>query len=108
MTTIFFERPEALLLLAPAIIIILFFTFKNFIKFHYEFEKRTYLKKRQRKRVFAAILRVIIAAAIIIALAGPITVEEKHSQGDMRIKIFVDDSRSMEMYDRTVASKLRA
>ncbi len=108
MTTIFFERPEALLLLAPAIIIILFFTFKNFIKFHDEFEKRTYLKKRQRKRVFAAILRVIIAAAIIIALAGPITVEEKHSQGDMRIKIFVDDSRSMEMYDRTVASKLRA
>ncbi|TAL51885.1 MAG: VWA domain-containing protein [Nanoarchaeota archaeon] len=107
MTTIYFERPWALFLLLPAIIIILILSFRNFIKFHDNFEKQNYLKRRRARRFWMGVSRVIIISAVIIALAGPSTIQEQKQQGELRLKIFVDDSRSMELYDTGVAQRLK-
>ncbi len=107
MTTIFFERAWALIAIAPVAIIILMLTFRNVLRFHDDFERRTYTKKRRGRRILLAFTRIIIVSAVLVALAGPTTVDERRTQGDMHLKIFVDDSRSMELFDRSVAERLK-
>ena len=107
MTTIYFERAWALFLIIPAVIIVLILSFKNFVKFRDNFERVNYTKNRRARRWLMAFSRVIITIAILVALAGPTTVEENKVQGELKLKIFVDDSRSMELFDKGVADKLK-
>ena len=107
MTTIYFERAWALFLIIPAVIIVLILSFKNFVKFRDNFERVNYTKNRRARRWLMAFSRVIITIAILVALAGPTTVEENKVQGELKLKIFVDDSRSMELFDKGVAGRLK-
>ncbi|MEK6967375.1 MAG: VWA domain-containing protein, partial [Nanoarchaeota archaeon] len=107
MTTIYFERPWALFIIAPVLVLIIILSFKNLLKFRDQFERINYIKKRRLRRFFLTFSRILITGALLIALSAPTTIEEKREQGELRMKIFVDDSRSMELFDKETAQRLK-
>ncbi len=102
-----FQRPEILFLIVPALIIIFFLTKADLIRFRNRKEKEDYNRSKRWLRAFVMLTRLIIAACLIIALAGPYTIDKKMSEGNPRLKILLDRSGSFDMFDRDVGEGMK-
>ena len=98
----YFERPYVLLFYILILIGLLYLINKNFLSLPQEI-----LKKNKSRRLFIFISRALIFLLLIIALAGPFVEKSKTIQGEPKLKILVDNSTSMQLYDITVADRLK-
>lgn len=104
-----FLFPNRFLYLIPLIIILIFLTWKDLVKLtERDAERNKELVKRRRKyKIIIFISRSLISALLVAALATPfVDVREKLS-GDKTLTILVDNSASMDIYDKTVIDTLK-
>ncbi len=100
----YFERPFYLFLIIPILIILIYFIRKDFIKFYYD---DLVIKRRKKVQVFVFISRLLIFIALILALASPYIQIPDKVLGDPKVKIFVDNSTSMDLYDLSKLNSFR-
>ncbi len=99
----YFETPYIILLIIPIIIILIYLIKKDFVKIY----SLNDIKKR-KIRNFALISRIFIFLLLIIALASPYVETTKIIKGDPKIKILIDNSTSMGLFDLDFISSLVA
>ncbi len=98
----YFERPYVLFIYLFIFIVLIYLINKNFVELSLE-----NIKKSKSKRLFIFISRALVFLLLIIALAGPFIEKSKTIHGEPRIKILVDNSTSMQLYDLKIADKLK-
>ncbi len=92
----YFERPYTLLLIIPAVILLIYFFRKDFVKLHISREDET-RKRRLGRYIFFS--RIIVVMLLIISIASPYFETTKTVKGDPNVKILIDNSTSMELFD---------
>ncbi|TKJ17859.1 hypothetical protein CEE44_05050 [Candidatus Woesearchaeota archaeon B3_Woes] len=102
----FIEYPFVLALIIPVIIALIILINRTFIKFNNEQEKREYNRAHKGKRIFITITRSLIALYLLIALSSPYTLKEDVVKGDYSLKILVDNSTSMSLFDNSVVNEV--
>jgi uncharacterized membrane protein len=98
----YFEQPFVVLLAIPLVLISLWLLRREFIKLK---EDPDVVKQKRRARKVMSVTRTIIIICLCIALASPYIQHEKIIDGDPYIKLLVDNSTSMDLFE-TVAPQL--
>src|SRR3989344_6161406 len=91
-----FNNPWLILLIVPLAVILYLFFKRNIFNIDSDF--------KNRKLIF--LTRVIIIFFLLIAISGPFIEKLSVVQGNPKLKIFVDNSTSMELFDNSVLTKL--
>ncbi len=104
---IVFETPMVLALIPIALIFLFIFIRINFVKFRSTAERVEFFKQRNRMRWWLFITRGTVLVLLLVALAGPATVQTKTVQGDPFLHIFTDESQSYSVYDTSVLPRLQ-
>lgn len=102
----FIEYPYLLACIIPAIIAVIILIRLNLIKFQNIDKKKDFNYFNRGVRIFLGISRSIIAVLILIALSSPYTIKEEITQGDYALKILVDNSTSMNLFDKKVVNSV--
>lgn len=92
----YFEQPWAILLLIPAILIIYFVIKKKFVTVK---EDPDVIKQKKRLGRILFLTRVLIILLLLIALASPYRITSTVIKGDAYVKLLVDNSTSMELFE---------
>ncbi|MBD3361550.1 VWA domain-containing protein [Candidatus Woesearchaeota archaeon] len=92
----YLENPYVLLLIIPILIVLFFIMRRDFVKIKQDPET---VRKKHRLRSIMFITRSLMALLILIALASPFYDAHKTIEGDPYIKILVDNSSSMQLYE---------
>ncbi|MFH0868066.1 MAG: VWA domain-containing protein [Candidatus Woesearchaeota archaeon] len=99
------------LLIIPLIIVLYFVIKRNFINFFNKSEQTSYEKEKKGQRTKFFIIRSLILALVLIAIASPFLLEAKTVKGNPRITILVDNSTSFNLFEpgieKELASKLK-
>ncbi|MBI4150167.1 VWA domain-containing protein [Candidatus Woesearchaeota archaeon] len=101
------KYPYALFLYIPLIILTIWLIRRNFVRFHKKEEELEYLKTHRGMRRFMVIARLITFLLLMIAVASPFRLEEKVVKGDLSLTLLTDTSDSFQLFDTTVAGKLK-
>lgn len=94
--------PWAILGMIPAVIVILIVLHKRF----FAAKEESARADAQRKLMMAT--RILMVLAVMVAIAAPYTTHDTVLPGDYALKILVDNSTSMGLYNSAVAEQLRA
>ncbi len=111
MAFINFDNPRYIALIIPAVILIIFFLKKEWIKFkNKKDEEEWHISKPQRKKLsfFIGIIRSICIIIILIAAASPFISQQVTIEGDEKLTILADKSSSFEIFDTGVADRLKS
>jgi uncharacterized membrane protein len=92
----YFEQPWAILLFIPIILILYFVLKKKFVKIK---EDPEVVKQKKFLRRVLFFTRAAIIILLLIALAAPYHQTSKVIEGDTYVKILVDNSTSMELFE---------
>ncbi len=99
------------LVIAPAFIIIMIILLKRtFIKFkdrRSEEEWYSMESSRNKLNAWTGIMRAIAVCLLVIAIASPYALKQITIPGDQKITILSDESESFQIFDRTIAQRLR-
>jgi uncharacterized membrane protein len=98
-----FKSPDLIFLIPPVALFLIFLINRTFVGFRNRDEFKGYLKNKKRARLLMIISRIIIFSLLIIALAGPFISQEKLVNGSPKLKIFLDKSDSMGLFDSSIA-----
>lgn len=98
-----FRYPKILALILPMLIVLYYLIRKDFFQEDFRFKN-----VRQRLKTFMFITRAIIFSLLIIAIASPFMIKEKTVQRDPFIKLIIDNSSSMDIFDMQAVSTLKA
>ena len=96
----------AALAIIPLVIILYFVIRKNFINFFDKSEQISYDKEKKKQRLIFFIVRSVILALVIIAIASPFLMEARTVKGNPRIIILVDNSTSFNLFESGVEKEL--
>lgn len=99
-----FEYPEALIAIIPLIILTIIILSIRFVKIQ---EEKELTKRRKRVRIFMFLTRAIIISLLLIAIASPYFAVEKTIEGDPFVRILIDNSSSMQLFDTSIANELK-
>lgn len=100
------REPWVLLFLIPLLVGLLWIIKKNFIKFVKKEDRDEYIASKRWIRRAVLVLRSLTIIFLVIALATPFHMAEKTIDGDLEITLLVDRSKSMEIFDQTIADTL--
>lgn len=92
----YFEQPFAILLIIPIIIVLYFVLKKRFVKVK---EDPDVIKQKKFLQKIMFIIRILIFTLLLIAIASPYYQTSKVIHGDAYVKILVDNSTSMELFE---------
>ncbi len=101
----YFERPSAFLLLIPAILLLVYFFRKDFVKLHIS---RTDESRKKRLGIYIFISRIFVMLLLVVSIASPYVETTKTVKGDPNVKILFDNSTSMEIFDLGFVSNLKS
>ena len=101
-----FKNPQLLFAIIPLAILLFFIIKADFVKFKDYREQKAFEKGKKWKRVFLFISRLTALSLLIVALAQPFELKQETIPGNPSLNIFVDKSKSFEMFDTTLADKL--
>ncbi|MEK6837201.1 MAG: hypothetical protein AABX69_00995, partial [Nanoarchaeota archaeon] len=101
-----FEHPRLLLLIPIIIAAMLLVVRKDFVKLKGD-RWAFYQKVKVRRRLVVFALRSVVVACLLAALAQPVVLKQELSSGDPSLTILVDGSRSFDIFDRSVADKIK-
>jgi uncharacterized membrane protein len=94
------------LLVIPLAVILYFTIRKNFIKFSDKTEQASYNKDKKNQRKIFFIIRTLILALVLIAIASPFLLETRTVKGNPRITILVDNSTSLNLFESGIEKYL--
>jgi uncharacterized membrane protein len=97
-----------LFLIFPAILFLMWFIPKNFVRFPNKLEQKDYEGARRGLRKGVLWMRTLALLFLIIAVASPFKLTDKTVPGNPRLTILVDNSTSMALFDTNAASTLFA
>lgn len=100
----YFERPYVLLVILPLIFMLVYLIRKDIVKLSLGQE---YEKRRKKLRIFVFVTRLIIFLLLLIALASPFIETTKIISGDPKVKILVDNSTSMDIFDLSFVNNFK-
>ncbi|MBU2560958.1 MAG: VWA domain-containing protein [Nanoarchaeota archaeon] len=107
--TFSFNRPELLLLIIPAVILLALIIAKSFVAIDKRrLKEKNFIQSRRRYRILIFITRAIIFSLLFIALADPYGQVEKQIPGDLTITLLIDNSTSMQLFDTSFVPTLKA
>lgn len=90
----------AALLIVPFIVLLYFMIIRaNFIKFFDKSEQVSYDREKKEQRLVFFIVRSLIFAFLLIAIASPFIMETTTVKGNPRITILVDNSTSLNIFE---------
>ena len=92
----YFEYPALLLLIIPLILLVIYLLNKDFVKLKID---ELSLNKKRKLKIFVLFTRIILILCLVISLAFPYTESTKIVTGDPEIKLLVDSSLSMDVFD---------
>ncbi len=92
----YLENPYIILLIIPIIILLFFVIRRDFVKMK---EDPDVIKKKKKLQWVMWVTRSIMALLILIAIASPFYQAQKSIEGDPYIKILIDNSSSMQLYE---------
>ncbi|MBW2986366.1 VWA domain-containing protein [Candidatus Woesearchaeota archaeon] len=92
----YFEQPFAILLIIPVIIILYFVLRKRFVKVK---EDPDVVKQKKFLQRILFVTRVLIFILLLVAIASPYYQTSKVIKGDAFVKVLVDNSTSMELFE---------
>ncbi len=95
-----------LFLIFPAILFLLWFIPKNFVKFGNRLEQKDYENARKPLRRTFLWLRMLALICLIIAVSSPFKLTDKTVPGNPRLTLLVDNSTSMELFDSSIGETL--
>jgi hypothetical protein len=70
-----------------------------------EYEKTK--AERSSSRIFVGILRALVILCLLAAIAGPFAVQQVVTPGDQTVTVLADISKSFELFDTSVAPRLK-
>lgn len=94
------------LLIIPLTIILYFVIKRNFIKFFDRAEQVTYDREKKDQRTKFFVIRALILALVLFAIASPFLLETRTVKGNPRITILVDDSTSFNLFESGIEKQL--
>ncbi len=94
-----FNHPIFFIALIPLIILIIYLVFRTFVAFKHNEEKTEYLLRTKSLRRLVLLLRIICVTLLVIALASPFYLREETVKGESSLKILIDNSTSMDIFD---------
>ena len=100
-------RPIAIYAIIPLFLILLALVWATFVKFKGKEEKDIFVKEHRFDRVIFLILRSLVLILLLIAIASPYTIKETQTEGNPSLTILADNSSSFEIFDTTIAPKLK-
>ncbi|MBI2148622.1 VWA domain-containing protein [Candidatus Woesearchaeota archaeon] len=100
----YFERSYVLFLIIPLIVIFIYLFRKTFVNVYLG---EQYERKRKNLKIFVFITRFIIICLLLVALASPFLIKTKVVPGDPKVKILVDNSTSMNLFDLSIVDNLK-
>jgi hypothetical protein len=98
------QKPMWLLWIIPALIITFYLISRTFVEVR---EDQSAIARRRRARRTMYVTRTIIIILLVVAFATPTQQQEKTIQSDPFVKILVDNSSSMGIYDMAAVGKLQ-
>jgi uncharacterized membrane protein len=98
-----FKSPDLLFLIIPVALLLIFLIRRTFVGFRNREEFKGYIANRKKARVLMIISRIIIFSLLIIALAEPFLSQERLVSGSPKLRIFVDESDSMSLFNTGIA-----
>ncbi len=101
------QNPKALFLIIPFVLMLFFLMHATFIRFRSKKEGQLYKQSKKRIRQLMFFSRTIIIVLLIVALANLITTKQVLTKGTPSLTIFVDNSKSFELFDKTVAESVK-
>jgi Mg-chelatase subunit ChlD len=78
------------------------------IKFHSDEEKKKYDKKKKSRRRWAFFFTTLILILLAIALASPFSITQTREKGNPNMVILLDNSSSMDLYEKNLGENLKA
>ncbi|RME52574.1 VWA domain-containing protein [Candidatus Woesearchaeota archaeon] len=97
-------RPEAFLLLVPGVLLLVFLVFKSLAKV--KLTKQD-VRRRRKLRAWLFVTRIVLLVVLILALAEPYGEVRRVTEGSPRILLLVDNSTSMQVFDRSFLPELK-
>jgi uncharacterized membrane protein/uncharacterized protein YegL len=98
-----FRYPKALFAIIPTVIVIYYVIKINFVKIDPRFEH-----VRARLRWVMILSRIMIFTLLIIAIASPFLIKETTIERDPFVKMIIDNSTSMNVFNNEKVSKLKS
>ncbi|MCK5282986.1 MAG: VWA domain-containing protein [Nanoarchaeota archaeon] len=101
------EKAYIVLLIIPIFFVLLFFIYKNLIKFRNDAEKKRFKKRKKWLRFFVLITRTLVILMMLFSMALPFTTEETVTHGDEIINLLVDSTDSMGVFDAGLLEEVK-
>ncbi len=96
--------PYVISLLIIIIPLLIYYLRHNTVDFRKKDEEKAYCKNKRFIRIFMFFTRTALFALILVAIASPVTFEEKVVQGETSLQILVDNSSSFGLFNTTPIS----
>ncbi len=101
------EKAYLILLVIPIFFILMFYMYKDFVKFKTKEEKERFRKRKKWLRLWVLITSTAIVLMLLFALSNPFTTEVVTTHGDPVIKLLVDSSESMDIFDSDLLDTIK-
>ncbi|MBW2976556.1 VWA domain-containing protein [Candidatus Woesearchaeota archaeon] len=101
-----FRYSYAALFIIPFTIILYFAVKKNFISFFNKTEQAGYEKEKKNQRLAFFLIRSLVFALVLIAIASPFIMETRTVKGNPRITILTDNSTSLNLFEEGIDKEL--
>ena len=105
-----FTEPWIIGLFIPLLLLLFLMLAIRFVRFKDKKTQEEYEKtksERARGRVFVGILRALAILCLLVAIAGPFAVQQVVTPGDQTVTVLADISKSFEIFDTSVAPRLK-
>ncbi len=104
--SIYLLNPKLLIWIPILVVAVAFLLRKDFVRLKSKGEQVSYRKNLKNMRIFMFFSRSLMVFLIVVALAVPYTVRQEVVQGDPSLLIFVDSSRSFDLFNRDVVKSI--
>lgn len=101
-----FLSPDLLFLIPAVILFLIFLMNRTFVGFRNKEDYKGYLANRKKTRMLMLISRIILFTLLIMALAEPFLSQEKLITGNPQLRIFVDKSDSMSLFETGIVDTI--
>jgi hypothetical protein len=101
------EKAYLVLLTIPIFFLLLFIIYKSFVKFRTKQEKENFREDNKFLRLYVLITRTFMVFFILVAIAAPFTTKETVTHGSEVIKLLVDNSDSMSIFDEDLIDQVK-
>lgn len=102
-----FQHPYLLLLVFPVLLALVFVIRRDFAHLK-GIQQRSSFRAKVRQRTFLLVSRSLIFSLLIVAIASPFTLQTFVKSGDPTLKILIDNSSSMAVFDTSGIPELEA